>query len=148
MAASIGFLDSVGQELLDPSGIGAAYPAAMNREDVCQWIRRARESRGWTQTDLGDRIGVTKANVSHWETGKHEPSFLQLLRIRDVTGLALVEVESAGAWPLLTVRREQITALTDQQRQQLDAGVAALLVAITHATPADAAPRKRDGTNG
>lgn len=120
----------------------------MNREDVCQWIRRARESRGWTQTDLGDKIGVTKANVSHWETGKHEPSFLQLLRIRDVTGLALVEVESAGAWPLATVRREQITALTDQQRQQLDAGVAALLVAITHATPADATSRKRDGTNG
>ena len=82
---------------------------------------------GFLKPDASDRflIGVTKANVSHWETGKHEPSFLQLLRIRDVTGLALVEVESAGAWPLLTVRREQITALTDQQRQQLDAGVAA-----------------------
>jgi transcriptional regulator with XRE-family HTH domain len=109
----------------------------MNREDVSQWIKRARASRGWRQEDLGEALGVTKANVSHWETGKHEPSFLQLLRIRDVTGMALVEVESAGAWPLPTVRREQITALTDQQRQQLDAGVAALLVAITHATAAD-----------
>ncbi len=120
----------------------------MNREDVSQWIKRARASRGWRQEDLGEALGVTKANVSHWETGKHEPSFLQLLRIRDVTGLALAEVDSAGAWPLSTVRREQITALTDQQRQQLDAGVAALLVAITHAAPADAPSWKRDGTNG
>lgn len=32
-------------------------------------IRTLRQSRGWTQEELGERIGVTKVSVSQWETG-------------------------------------------------------------------------------
>lgn len=33
-------------------------------------FRRLRELRGWSQTELGDRMGTTKATVSKIETGK------------------------------------------------------------------------------
>lgn len=36
-------------------------------------IRRARQACGMTQQELGDRVGVSKATVSKWETGDGEP---------------------------------------------------------------------------
>lgn len=64
----------------------------MDASDVAAWVKAARESKGWTQQQLGDALGLSKANVSHWETEKHEPSFIQLLKIRDLTGHPLTEV--------------------------------------------------------
>lgn len=54
------------------------------------WVRAARESREWTGEDLGNEMGgISKAVISHWETGKHAPTVANLLRIRDVTGYPL-----------------------------------------------------------
>jgi transcriptional regulator with XRE-family HTH domain len=36
-------------------------------------IRRFRENRGLTQSELGDLAGVTAQAVSSWETGVYEP---------------------------------------------------------------------------
>lgn len=44
----------------------------MDHPNIGGWIAAARASKRWSQTRLGDEIGVGKANVSHWETGKHE----------------------------------------------------------------------------
>lgn len=57
--------------------------------DVKDWIRAARSHKGWTQTELGDAIGRTKANVGHWETGKHSPSIDQIAQISKLTGYPL-----------------------------------------------------------
>lgn len=50
------------------------------------WIRNSRTKAGLTQTQLGEALGVKKANVSAWETGKHEPGFDQISRISALTG--------------------------------------------------------------
>ena len=109
------------------------------------WIRSARASKGWTQDQLGDAIGVTKANVSHWETGKHEPSFMQMLKIRDATGYQLEDVQAAADWPLPGIRREEFTSLNEQQLQAVQAGIRGVLFAVQSASQAsDSAPlRKR-----
>lgn len=54
-----------------------------------EWIRAARKHKGWTQEQLGEAIGRTKANVGHWETGKHAPSIEQLSQISVLTGFPL-----------------------------------------------------------
>jgi transcriptional regulator with XRE-family HTH domain len=100
-------------------------------ETLGKWIESARAYKRWTQTQLGDEIGVSKANVSHWETGKHEPSFGQLLRIRDVTGYPLRDVGPAAEWPLPMVRREMLTQLRPEQLAALQAGVLGILSALT-----------------
>ena len=42
-------------------------------------LRRYREARGWTQGELGSRIGhETGTQVSHYETGRREPSLRTL----------------------------------------------------------------------
>ena len=57
--------------------------------DIANWVKTARTSKGWTQTQLGDAVGRTKANVGHWETGKHAPSLVQVVEISNVTGYPL-----------------------------------------------------------
>lgn len=54
-------------------------------ETMGERIKRLRESRGLSQTELGKRLGVTHAAVSHWERGK-------IGSIRLQTFLALCEL--------------------------------------------------------
>jgi len=60
--------------------------AVMN---VASWVRAARETGGFTQERLGELLGVTKANISAWENGRHEPSFEQLSKMSKLTGAEL-----------------------------------------------------------
>lgn len=59
------------------------YATKMELKD---WIKAARTHKGWTQQQLGDAVGRTKANVGHWETGKHEPKFDLIEAISSATG--------------------------------------------------------------
>ena len=38
-----------------------------------KWIRKGRESLGFTQRELGDVLGVNPATISQWENGKRKP---------------------------------------------------------------------------
>jgi HTH-type transcriptional regulator/antitoxin HipB len=51
-------------------------------------IQRARRSRGWTQTDLGQRSGLRQATVSAIETGETSARLESILRL-----LAALELE-------------------------------------------------------
>ena len=37
-------------------------------------IRRLRENKNMTQTELADKLGVSSKAVSKWETGKSKPT--------------------------------------------------------------------------
>lgn len=45
--------------------------------DLGSRIAAWRKVRGWTQEQLGKKVGVTKAAVSMWEGGKHQGKPLQ-----------------------------------------------------------------------
>jgi len=42
--------------------------------DIGQRIASLRKSRGLTQRQLADRIGVAQSTIASWETGKREPN--------------------------------------------------------------------------
>ena len=44
-------------------------------------VGEARRGRGLTQQEVADAIGVDKARISEWETGRVEPSVDSLARI-------------------------------------------------------------------
>lgn len=132
-AASIGALYIESQEHLYPPPVALPYATLMNSKLIGKWVAAARAAKGWTQDQLGFHVGVTKANVSHWETGKHEPSFWQLLKIMDLTGHALTDVRPADDWPLPRIRREQITSLPPDRLDALQAGIAGILAAFAAA---------------
>lgn len=82
MAASLLFIAHKGKKKL-PNSQAWLYNEGMNIRD---WVRAARAHKGWTQTQLGNAVGRTKANIGHWETGKHSPSTEQLVQISIATG--------------------------------------------------------------
>jgi putative transcriptional regulator len=44
-------------------------------------LRVLRAERNWSQTELGDRVGVSRQAVTAIETGKFDPSLPLALRI-------------------------------------------------------------------
>ncbi|WP_162174110.1 S24 family peptidase [Herminiimonas sp. CN] len=67
------------------------------KQIIAGWIKSARTEAGLSGEQLGAKIslelgvsrGHSRANISHWETGKHEPSLQQLLAISKITGKKL-----------------------------------------------------------
>lgn len=63
-------------------------------------IRTARMSKGLTQKQLAEQMGVTRAAVANWETGVSAPtadSLIRLARILDTTVDAILKEDGAGS---------------------------------------------------
>ena len=59
----------------------SALPEAMRLQ-----LKQAREKRGWSQLELGRRVGLPQMHISKIETGKTSPRFdtlLDLVRVLD-----------------------------------------------------------------
>ena len=52
-----------------------------------QRLIRARKNKGLSQEQLADSLGVGKAAVSHWETGKRTPDITTIHRIIELLGI-------------------------------------------------------------
>ncbi|MBC3932000.1 helix-turn-helix transcriptional regulator [Undibacterium curvum] len=73
---------------------------------ISTWVRDAREYAGLSGVQLGVRLAIelgvargnTRANISHWENERHQPSVLQILAISKITGFQL-PIEFAGYLP-------------------------------------------------
>lgn len=47
-----------------------------------------RKRKGWTQYELGKKLGVTDAVIAHWEHGRREPSSMEMVgKIADLFGV-------------------------------------------------------------
>jgi putative transcriptional regulator len=62
-------------------------------------LRVLRAERGWSQAELGGRIGVSRQAVNAIETGKHDPSLplaFRLARLFDMQIEEIFQDEGAG----------------------------------------------------
>jgi len=50
-------------------------------EDFPARLRKARDSRGYTQTELATQAGLPSTTISHFEAGTRKPSFDNLRRL-------------------------------------------------------------------
>lgn len=65
-------------------------------------IARFRKEKGWTQAELGDRLGVSNQAVSKWESGMCMPDVMLLPALADTFGCAIDALFSREAglpWP-------------------------------------------------
>ncbi len=68
-------------------------------------LTELRKSRGWSQEQLGERLGVTRQTVSKWELGSTTPEMEKLAAMSELFGIsidALVKGEGAPAEELPT----------------------------------------------
>jgi len=61
----------------------------IDRMELHEWVKAARKHRSWTQQELGDAVGRSKANVAMWERGSHKPSYEQIVQISKQTGFPM-----------------------------------------------------------
>lgn len=55
-----------------------------------------RKGRGWSQEELGERLGVTRQTVSKWELGSTTPEMEKLATMGELFGISLDELVRGG----------------------------------------------------
>lgn len=64
----------------------------MDQRQIGAFIAQLRRERGWTQEELGERLGVTNKTVSRWENGNYMPSIEMLALLGRTFGVSLNEL--------------------------------------------------------
>ena len=59
-------------------------------------IKRLREKRGWSQTQLAERAGLTQSHVSRLENGEHSPTHLTLSKLAEALEVALESLDPSA----------------------------------------------------
>ena len=80
------------------------HQCAKVRMDLGGWVRMARARMGWSLRQTADAMQCTPSTVSHWEHGRHEPSYRQVVRLAHLTGQPLpgISVPAASHGPAPT----------------------------------------------
>lgn len=60
-------------------------------------LRVLRAERGWSQAELGGRIGVSRQAVNAIETGRHDPSLPVAFRLARLFAAGIEEIFDDGA---------------------------------------------------
>jgi len=55
-------------------------------------VRELRTERGWSQSDLGDRLSVSRQSINAIEAGRYDPSLPLAFRIAAVFGLRIEDI--------------------------------------------------------
>lgn len=79
-------------------------------------IKDLREKAGMTQTDLAERVGVSKSVISAYEKGIRNPSNKVLEQIADTFGVTFLSFYEKGYWEHETVT-VNITDLKPEQQK-------------------------------
>lgn len=71
----------------------------MDNQQVGNFIAGLRKSKGMTQKDLAEKLGVTDKAVSKWERGLGYPDISILPSLADVFGVTVEEILSGVQTP-------------------------------------------------
>ena len=79
-------------------------------------IKELRETSGMTQTELAEKVGVSKSVISAYEKGIRNPSNKVLELIADTFGVSLISFFEKGHWEheAITINISDLTA--EQQK--------------------------------
>lgn len=91
--------------------------------DFGKTLNALRKEKGWTQTELADKLGVTNQAISKWETGDSFPDTALLIPLSELLG---VTVDSLLKGKYKTERQPLQTA-SDEERNDNDEDIPAVL---------------------
>ncbi len=66
----------------------------MNQEKTGKFIADCRKQKKMTQSELGERLGVTEKSISNWENGLNLPDSSLMLELSNIFGISVNELLS------------------------------------------------------
>lgn len=97
----------------------------MDVRKIGVFIAENRKSKGLTQEQLGEKLGVTNKTVSRWETGKYMPDLSLLKPLSDELGVSINEllngekVESENIESIVENAQESIIKTIDHANRKI-----------------------------
>ena len=87
----------------------------MDKVKTGELIREARKAKNYTQSELGDMLGVTNKAISRWECGDSFPDVGVLENLAQILGLKIQDIVTGEIHQVEEINTEQ--ALTELLRQ-------------------------------
>ena len=87
----------------------------MSQNNIGEFIQQSRKAKGFTQKDLGDRIGVSDKTISKWENGNSVPDTSIL---NELSASLDINVNELLSGEKLTPEIYSMKAEEDNQKQQ------------------------------
>lgn len=78
-----------------------------------EFLKRIRNTAGYTQQNLADLLGVDRSTYSYYETGKTEPNIRQLKKIAALYNLRMDDLINCRFAPI-----NDVSALSNETREQ------------------------------
>lgn len=66
----------------------------MDTVRIGQFLKDLRKEKGFTQEQLGEKVGITNKTVSRWENGNYIPPVECLVILSDIYGVSINEIVS------------------------------------------------------
>ena len=66
----------------------------MDMVKMGSFLAELRKEHNFTQTELGEKLGVTNKTISRWETGNYMPPVEMLVELSNLYGLTINEILS------------------------------------------------------
>ena len=64
----------------------------MDTKKIGSFLKKLRKEKGFTQEQLGEKVGVTNKTISRWETGCYMPPIECLDILSDIYGVSINEI--------------------------------------------------------
>ena len=98
-------------------------------EQVGKSIRALRESKGWSQDVLAEKLGTTKSAVSFWERGETMPRTAKIQKMAQLFDVTVTELLTGEKRSKGTLTGDEV-ALVANFRKLNDEGRAMVLKAV------------------
>jgi transcriptional regulator with XRE-family HTH domain len=69
----------------------------MGAQRFARRLRELRTAKGWTQGELAEKAGMSKAGVADLEQGRREPSWATVLALAEALGVACDDFQKSPA---------------------------------------------------
>lgn len=87
-------------------------------------IADARKARGWSIDQVGEKLGVSRGAIGHWETGKRAIKVHDLWSLCQVLGVSADKLLfGLERWPFELVSYEKVVELEPEDRNRLEGGL-------------------------
>ena len=78
----------------------------MNQAKIGRFIAELRKEQGWTQMQLGERLGVSNKTISRWENGNYMPDLAVLPELAELLAVSVNELIAGQRFVVADYKRD------------------------------------------